>query len=227
MHPLAIDSLGYLAQLLFSARFFVQWILSERARRVLSPTIFWQISLVAACIFCLYGWLRNDFSIILGQFVTYYIYIWNLNARRAWKTLWPPIRWTIFALPLAGILWIALNWSDFLAHLFIESDLPGWLIALGTGGQLIFTLRFVYQWWYSRQRGESILPLGFWLISLTGSTIIIAYALIRGDMYPLILGHLTGAFVYTRNIIIFNKQRTAQATASDSNDRPCENTSTR
>ncbi|MBQ2020725.1 MAG: lipid-A-disaccharide synthase N-terminal domain-containing protein, partial [Rikenellaceae bacterium] len=93
MTSFLIDCLGYLAQALFSARFFVQWIMSERAKRVLSPTIFWQISMVASCIFCLYGWLRNDFSIIVGQLVTYYIYIWNLNAHNSWKKLWLPLQW--------------------------------------------------------------------------------------------------------------------------------------
>ena len=40
MTSFMIDCLGYLAQALFSARFFVQWIMSERAKRVLSPTIY-------------------------------------------------------------------------------------------------------------------------------------------------------------------------------------------
>lgn len=224
MHPLAIDSLGYTAQLLFSARFFVQWIQSERARRVLSPTSFWKISLVASCLFCLYGWLRNDFSIILGQFITYYIYIWNLDSKGAWKSLWMPFRWIIGAIPLAGIGWIGLNWNDFLAHLFTESDVAGWLIALGSAGQVIFTLRFVYQWWYSHKRRESVLPLGFWIISLTGSAIIMTYALIRGDMYPLILGHATGAFVYTRNILIHKREHSSEPIGrpQTGNDTPCE-----
>ena len=58
---------GLLAQLLFFIRMIVQWISSERAKRVLSPVLFWQISLIASFIFCMYGWLRNDFAIILGQ----------------------------------------------------------------------------------------------------------------------------------------------------------------
>lgn len=202
MNSFATDSLGYAAQLLFSARFFVQWIMSERAKRVLSPTVFWQISMVAACLFCVYGWLRNDFSIILGQFITYYIYIWNLNARNAWQPIWAPVRWLLFALPMAGIAWMCSDWSNVVGHLFVHSDISAWLITMGTVGQIVFTLRFVYQWWYSRRAGESVLPVWFWVISLSGSAIIITYALIRGDMYPLILGHITGAFVYTRNIML-------------------------
>ena len=211
MTSFMIDCLGYLAQALFSARFFVQWIMSERAKRVLSPTIFWQISMVASCIFCLYGWLRNDFSIIVGQLITYYIYIWNLNAHNAWKRLWAVIRWAIIAVPIVGVAWIALNWDEAYTHLFAHSDLPMWLIALGTTGQIVFTLRFVYQWIVSRRRGESLLPMGFWLISLTGSAIIITYALLRGGMYPLILGHITGVVVYSRNVMNAIRHRKASA----------------
>lgn len=211
MTSFMIDCLGYLAQALFSARFFVQWIMSERAKRVLSPTIFWQISMVASCIFCLYGWLRNDFSIIVGQLITYYIYIWNLNAHNAWKRLWAVIRWAIIAVPIVGVAWIVMNWDEAYTHLFAHSDLPMWLIALGTTGQIVFTLRFVYQWIVSRRRGESLLPMGFWLISLTGSAIIITYALLRGGMYPLILGHITGVVVYSRNVMIAIRHRKASA----------------
>lgn len=52
--------------------------MSERARRVLSPTIFWVLSLLASCLLCFYGWLRDDFAIVIGQVIAYYIYIWNL-----------------------------------------------------------------------------------------------------------------------------------------------------
>ena len=110
-----------------------------------------------------------------------------------------------------GVAWIAMNWDEAYTHLFAHSDLPMWLIALGTTGQIVFTLRFVYQWIVSRRRGESLLPMGFWLISLTGSAIIITYALLRGGMYPLILGHITGVVVYSRNVMIAIRHRKASA----------------
>ncbi|MDE6010697.1 MAG: lipid-A-disaccharide synthase N-terminal domain-containing protein, partial [Muribaculaceae bacterium] len=36
-----VFGIGFLAQGFFSARILVQWILSEKARRVLSPSLFW------------------------------------------------------------------------------------------------------------------------------------------------------------------------------------------
>lgn len=82
-----VYALGFLAQGLFSARILVQWIMSERARKVVSPTIFWVLSLIASYLFFIYGWLRDDFSIMLGQVIAYYVYIWNLGAKGVWKSI--------------------------------------------------------------------------------------------------------------------------------------------
>ena len=49
-----------------------------------------------------------------------------------------------------------------------------------------------------------MLPTTFWVISLTGSAMIIAYAIIRRDPV-LIIGQSTGFFVYLRNIMIGRK----------------------
>ena len=72
---------GFLAQVFFSARILLQWILSERAKRVVSPSIFWILSLAGSYLLFIYGWMRDDFAIVLGQVISYYIYIWNLSAK--------------------------------------------------------------------------------------------------------------------------------------------------
>lgn len=79
-----IYAIGFLAQAFFSARMLLQWILSEKAHRVVSPNIYWICSLVGSILLFAYGWLRNDFAIILGQMISYYIYIWNLNIKCVW-----------------------------------------------------------------------------------------------------------------------------------------------
>jgi len=75
---------------------------------------------------------------------------------------------------------------------------------LGIVSQVLFTFRFIYQWLYSEKRKESHLPLGFWVISLSGSFLILVYAVFRKD--PVLLaGQLTGFIVYFRNIVIIKK----------------------
>lgn len=78
---LIVYLIGFTSQLFFSARTLVQWILSEKNHRVVSPTVFWVLSLLGSVLLFCYGWLRNDFSIIMGQSISYYIYIWNLNIK--------------------------------------------------------------------------------------------------------------------------------------------------
>ena len=70
--------IGLIAQLFFSGRMMVQWILSEKNKEIVSPTLYWVFSLIGSYLLCIYGWLRDDFSIILGQFISFYIYIWNI-----------------------------------------------------------------------------------------------------------------------------------------------------
>ena len=201
MNPYLVFLIGIAAQILFSGRLLVQWIASERAKKVLSPTLVWQMSMAASFMLCVYGWLRNDFAIIAGQLISYYIYIWNLRAKKAWDTMPAVLRAVVSYLPVAAVCWFAIDWRETAEHLFQQENIPGWLIVFGTVGQFTFTLRFIYQWRYSARAGESLLPTTFWLISLLGSGMIIAYAIIRRDPV-LILGQSTGFVVYLRNIMI-------------------------
>lgn len=47
--------IGYLAQICFSARLLFQWILSEKAKQVVSPSIFWLLSLLGSYLLFFYG----------------------------------------------------------------------------------------------------------------------------------------------------------------------------
>ena len=198
--------IGFLAQICFSGRLLFQWILSERAKRVVSPSIFWLLSLLGSYLLFFYGWLRDDFAIILGQLISYYIYIWNLDIKNDWQKIPRPIRYVLIATPFLAIGYMFTESRAFISQFFQNEKVPLWLLAYGSLGQIVFTLRFVYQWIYSRKRHESMLPLGFWLISLSGSAIIVSYAIVRHDPV-LILGQSTGLVVYLRNIWILHKAK--------------------
>ncbi len=198
--------LGFLAQALFSARILVQWILSEKAKKVVSPTIFWVLSMMASYMLFIYGWLRDDFAIMLGQVISYYIYIWNLDEKGVWRKIPLIFRILLISTPAVGISFILNDWEQFVTQCLNNAQIPPLLVLYGSMGQVIFTLRFVYQFFYSRHHGESLLPAGFWIISLIGSTIIISYGIIRLDPV-LILGQSFGFLSYTRNLIILNRQK--------------------
>lgn len=195
--------IGFLAQLCFSARLLMQWIMSERAKQVVSPSIFWLLSLSGSYLLFFYGWLRDDFAIIFGQLISYYIYIWNLDIKHSWEKISRPIRYLLVATPFFAIGYVLSEGSCFVRQFFNNDNIPLGLLVWGSLGQVVFTLRFVYQWLYSRRRQESVLPLGFWIFSLVGSCIIVSYALVRHDPV-LVLGQSAGIIAYVRNIRIMH-----------------------
>lgn len=199
-----VFAIGFLAQAFFSARILIQWILSERARQVVSPAAYWVCSLAGSYLLFIYGWLRDDFAIILGQMVSYYIYLWNLNAKGMWPRIPPVLRTVLLLTPVIAAAGIARNAPQFF-DTFMRNDLiPPGLLLFGSAGQLVFSLRFVYQLYYSARRHESVLPAGFWRLSLLGSTMIVIYGAIRLDPV-LILGQSVGFVAYTRNLLIGRK----------------------
>ena len=199
-----IYSIGFLAQILFSSRLLIQWIQSEKVKKVVTPLLFWQLSLLASFLLFIYGWLRSDFAIMLGQVLTYFIYIRNLQIQGFWKKLHKIFRIFLFIFPVLLVIYSYNNGQFDMQRFFKNDDIPLWLIILGSIAQIIFTLRFVYQWIYSEKKKESSLPLGFWILSITGSLLIIIYAVLRKDPV-LFTGHIFGSFVYIRNILLIKK----------------------
>ncbi|MCG6187983.1 lipid-A-disaccharide synthase N-terminal domain-containing protein [Maribellus maritimus] len=199
MNEYLIYSLGFLAQILFFVRTIAQWFKSEQEGEVYSPIVYWQISLVGSILMLTYGILRNDFAIVIGQFLVYSIYIRNLQLKKAWRRM--PLISRIFAvaIPLIYLAWLIFS-GNFNAIFKNENVSVFWMI-WGTTAQLIFISRFFYQWIYSEKEKESLLPLGFWLISTTGSLMIFTYSVYRLDPV-LFAAHSLGLFIYFRNILL-------------------------
>ncbi len=77
---------GFFAQTLFSARFFVQWLASEKARKSVMPVAFWYLSIVGSALLLLYAIHRKDPVFILGQSTGIIIYCRNLYLINREKT---------------------------------------------------------------------------------------------------------------------------------------------
>jgi len=71
-------TIGFLGQALFSARFMVQWIASERAKRSIVPKAFWFFSLGGGATLLAYALYRQDPVFIVGQGAGLFIYVRNL-----------------------------------------------------------------------------------------------------------------------------------------------------
>ncbi|MDO9039740.1 MAG: lipid-A-disaccharide synthase N-terminal domain-containing protein [Lutibacter sp.] len=200
-----IYGIGFLAQLIFSGRLILQWILSEKSKKVLTPSIFWKLSLFASFLLFVYGYLREDFAIMLGQAITYFIYIRNLQLQGEWKKAPIWMRFFLWIFPLLLVIYYFNNNTYDLAKLLKNENIPFWLLALGIIAQTVFALRFVYQWIYSEKNKESLLPYGFWLLSFIGSILILIYAIIRRDPV-LFVGHIMGSVIYFRNLILLKRE---------------------
>lgn len=81
-------------------------------------------------------------------------------------------------------------------------------ILIGLSGQFFFSLRFFLQWLHSERKKESVIPTSFWIFSIVGSLLLLAYASYRRDPV-FILGQSFGSLVYIRNLqFIYRKKLT-------------------
>jgi lipid-A-disaccharide synthase-like uncharacterized protein len=71
-------AVGFAGQLLFTARFLVQWLTSERARRSVVPMAFWYLSLAGGLTLLVYALHRKDPVFIAGQAAGAVIYVRNI-----------------------------------------------------------------------------------------------------------------------------------------------------
>ena len=69
---------GFAGQALFSARFLVQWIVSESRRQSVIPLTFWYLSIGGGLLLLTYALLRRDPVFILGQAGGLVVYVRNL-----------------------------------------------------------------------------------------------------------------------------------------------------
>ena len=70
---------GFMGQALFSARFLVQWVSSERRKRSVVPLAFWYFSVAGGATLLAYAIHRQDPVFIVGQFAGLFIYLRNLQ----------------------------------------------------------------------------------------------------------------------------------------------------
>jgi lipid-A-disaccharide synthase-like uncharacterized protein len=71
-------AIGIFAQILFSMRFFVQWLASERKKQSVVPVSFWYLSLAGSAVLLVYAIHREDPVFILGQAFGTFVYVRNL-----------------------------------------------------------------------------------------------------------------------------------------------------
>ncbi len=69
---------GFIGQLLFGSRFFIQWIVSEKRGESIIPEVFWYLSMAGSVILFTYAIYRRDPVFIMGQCSGVFIYTRNI-----------------------------------------------------------------------------------------------------------------------------------------------------
>jgi lipid-A-disaccharide synthase-like uncharacterized protein len=69
---------GFAGQALFSMRFILQWLQSERAKKSVLPLAFWYFSIAGGATLLAYALHQRDPVFILGQGMGLFIYLRNL-----------------------------------------------------------------------------------------------------------------------------------------------------
>ena len=71
-------AIGFLGQALFSARFLVQWLKSEKEKKSVFPIAFWYFSIAGGITLLSYAIHKQDPVFIVGQATGLFIYLRNL-----------------------------------------------------------------------------------------------------------------------------------------------------
>ena len=75
-----------------------------------------------------------------------------------------------------------------------------WFI-IGFGGQFLFMMRFVIQWWYSEKAKQVVIPVAFWYCSIFGSLTFLIYAVHCKDSV-FFFGQSLPLIIYLRNLYL-------------------------
>ena len=76
--------------------------------------------------------------------------------------------------------------------------------AFGVLAQFVFGARFLVQWLASEKAEKSVIPVGFWFLSIGGGLMTLIYGFARRDVV-IILGQALSIFIYVRNLMLIAK----------------------
>ena len=198
--------IGFAGQALFSVRFVIQWLASEKLKKSVIPTAFWYFSMVGSLTLLSYALYKRDPVFVLGQSFGVLIYLRNLyfiNPATAKRLVF--IIMAYFIALLSYLFFSGSIHPEYLKQLRNNnSSKDNFWQVIGFIGQIMFSLRFIVQWLVSEKNKKSIMPVSFWYFSLFGSVSLLSYAIYQQDPV-FITGQSFGMLVYLRNLYFIKR----------------------
>jgi len=171
-------TLGIAGGVLFYGRFYVQWLASERAGRVVVPMAFWYMSMAGALMTFAYSIWRHSPGAAFGLCFNVVIYTRNLVLR--WREAGHlnfarnvvihglAVGVTLVAVALTVLVWQG-EWARNARLPRAEAARNWFWLGLWAAGQAAYFARFGVQWLLSEWWGKSVIPRVFWLLSCIGA----------------------------------------------------------
>ncbi len=201
--------IGFFGQALFSTRFVIQWMATEKNKKSVIPTAFWYFSIAGSLTLLSYALYRRDPVFVLGQTFGVFIYLRNLyfiHPKFMQKLI--AVIVIYFSALMLYLLSSGYVSPDQIKELRSNNTLKDTLWqAIGFIGQILFSMRFILQWIASEKEKRSVMPITFWYFSMFGSITLLSYAIYQQDPV-FILGQSFGMVIYLRNLYyVFKTKR--------------------
>lgn len=164
-----------LAFVLFSGRFYLQWIVSELRGKSVVPVAFWYMSAIGALLFLAFnthahspvGTLSYSFNIVV--YARNLVHIWSERVVFSRAMKWT-VNGLVAVVALIGAACVVYTWLHPYHPPHTESATRAWFwIAIGAAGTGLFACRFAVQWLASEAKKKSVVPVSFWYISVAAA----------------------------------------------------------
>jgi lipid-A-disaccharide synthase-like uncharacterized protein len=203
-------TIGVLGGLIFYSRFYVQWLASEKQRRVVVPVLFWYMSGAGTLLLLPYavasqsplGALSQCFNIVV--YTRNLVHIWRAKGmltKRA-DTLIHVGTGLVAVIAIGFVIRVWLREYDISRAASATATHQTWLwLGIGLLGQVLFASRFLIQWVMTERKQESVVPPAFWHISLCAAILQTACFTQRHE-WIFAVGMAATILIYIRNITL-------------------------
>ncbi len=213
--------LGTLGAILFYGRFYVQWYVSERQKRVVVPVVFWYMSSVGALLTFAYSVWDQSPGAAFG--LCFNIVIYSRNLIHIWREQGHLTRIRNLAthavamiIVLVAVVLTAYTWRrEFSINHSLDPATASWnwfWLKMWGIGQICFFLRFAIQWVVTEIKGKSVIPNVFWYLSLVAAIFQAPSFIFRNPSdWVNAVGQAVNTLVYARNIRLSRRTRQENA----------------